>query len=88
MIVISRTTSSCSRLRRHRGQNRYQIDKKKGQGAIVGGADVYMSDFGEMEIVPHYLMSGANYVLRPECRNTVMPSTCAASSPPRWARLG
>jgi hypothetical protein len=42
--------------------NRFQIDKKKGQGAIVGGADVYMSDFGEMEIVPHYLLSGANYV--------------------------
>lgn len=42
--------------------NRFQIDKKKGQGAIVGGADVYMSDFGEMEIVPHYLMSGATTV--------------------------
>lgn len=42
--------------------NRFQIDKKKGQGAIVGGADVYMSDFGEMEIVPHYLMSGASTV--------------------------
>jgi hypothetical protein len=42
--------------------NRFQIDKKKGQGAIVGGADVYMSDFGELEIVPHYLMSGASTV--------------------------
>jgi translation elongation factor EF-G len=42
--------------------NRFQIDKKKGQGAIVGGADVYMSDFGEMEIVPHYLMSGGTVV--------------------------
>ena len=42
--------------------NRFQIDKKKGQGAIVGGADVYMSDIGEMEVVPHYLMSGATTV--------------------------
>lgn len=42
--------------------NRFQINSKKGQGAIVGGADVYMSDFGEMEIVPHYLMSGATTV--------------------------
>ena len=32
------------------------------QGRIVGGADVYMSDFGEMEIVPHYLMVGADVV--------------------------
>jgi hypothetical protein len=42
--------------------NRFQIDKKKGQGAIVGGADVYMSDFGEMQIVPHYIMAGATTV--------------------------
>lgn len=39
--------------------NRYQVGKKE-QGRIIGGADVYMSDFGEMEIVPHYLMSGSN----------------------------
>ena len=29
---------------------------------IIGGADVYMSDFGELEIVPHYLMSGSTNV--------------------------
>lgn len=48
--------------------NRFQLDKKKGQGAIVGGADIYMSDFGEMEIVPHYIMSGAGtvYGLNPD----------------------
>jgi len=41
--------------------NRYQVDKKE-QGRIIGGADVYMSDFGELEIVPHYIMSGATQV--------------------------
>lgn len=41
--------------------NRYQVSKKE-QGRIIGGADVYMSDFGELEIVPHYLMSGATDV--------------------------
>jgi hypothetical protein len=41
--------------------NRFQVGKGE-QGNIVGGADVYMSDFGEMEIVPHYLMSGATTV--------------------------
>jgi hypothetical protein len=42
--------------------NRFQISNKKTQGAIIGGADVYMSDFGEMQVVPHYLMSGATTV--------------------------
>lgn len=41
--------------------NRFNVDKNK-QGNIVGGADVYMSDFGRMEIVPHYIMSGADRV--------------------------
>lgn len=41
--------------------NRYQVGKKE-QGRIIGGADVYMSDFGELEIVPHYIMSGATQV--------------------------
>lgn len=36
--------------------NRYQVGKKE-QGRIIGGADVYMSDFGELEIVPHYIMA-------------------------------
>ncbi len=36
--------------------NRYQVSKKE-QGRIIGGADVYMSDFGELEIVPHYIMA-------------------------------
>lgn len=47
--------------------NRYQVAKKE-QGHIIGGADVYMSDFGELEIVPHYLMSGSTtvFLINPE----------------------
>ena len=41
--------------------NRFNVDKGK-QGNIVGGADIYLSDFGKMEIVPHYIMSGASTV--------------------------
>lgn len=46
-------------------QNRFEVKGKKEQGAVVGGADVYMSDFGALTIVPHYLMVGATsaYVL-------------------------
>ena len=47
--------------------NRYQVQNGK-QGRIIGGADVYMSDFGEMEIVPHYIMAGSTnvYGLNPQ----------------------
>ncbi|KWT94681.1 MULTISPECIES: DUF5309 family protein [unclassified Variovorax] len=47
--------------------NRYQVGKKE-QGRIVGGADVYMSDFGEIEIVPHYIMQGSStvFLVNPE----------------------
>lgn len=41
--------------------NRYQVGKKE-QGRIIGGADVYMSDFGELEAVPHYIMAGSTVV--------------------------
>jgi len=46
-------------------QNRWEVKGKKEQGAVVGGADVYVSDFGSLTIVPHYLMVGATnaYVL-------------------------
>lgn len=52
--------------------NRYQVAKKE-QGRIIGGADVYMSDFGEMEIVPHYIMAGATtvYGLNPDFGDVV-----------------
>lgn len=43
--------------------NRYQVGDKKGsQGKVVGGADVYASDFGDLEIVPHYIMAGSTNV--------------------------
>jgi hypothetical protein len=46
-------------------QNRLEVKGKSQQGAVVSGADVYMSDFGALSVVPHYLLSGANtaYVL-------------------------
>lgn len=39
-------------------QNRWEVKSKAQQGAVVGGADVYVSDFGALSIVPHYLMVG------------------------------
>lgn len=47
--------------------NRYQVGKKE-QARVIGGADIYMSDFGELEIVPHYIMSGATtvFLLNPD----------------------
>ena len=45
-------------------QNRFEV-KGKQQGSVVGAADVYVSDFGSLSIVPHYLMVGQTsaYVL-------------------------
>lgn len=45
-------------------QNRFEV-KGKQQGVVVGGAEVYMSDFGAISVVPHYLLSGSDtaYVL-------------------------
>lgn len=49
--------------------NRYNVAKGK-QGVIVGGADVYMSDFGELTIVPNYVQATANsgtaFILNPD----------------------
>lgn len=42
--------------------NRVDLGKKE-QGRIVSGADVYVSDFGQLEIVPHYLMASSDMVL-------------------------
>lgn len=36
-----------------------RLDTGKKQGAVVTGADVFIGDFGTVQIVPHYLMSGA-----------------------------
>lgn len=38
-------------------QNRLDTGKK--QGAVVTGADIFIGDFGTLQVVPHYLMSGA-----------------------------
>jgi len=45
--------------------NRMEVNGRKSQGAVVSGADVYMSDFGALSVVPHYLLSGSDtaYVL-------------------------
>jgi hypothetical protein len=46
-------------------QNRLEVKGKAQQGAVVAGADVYMSDFGALSVIPHYLLAGATtaYVL-------------------------
>lgn len=41
--------------------NRVNVSKGK-QGTIVGGADIYMSNYGELSIMPHYIMSGSSDV--------------------------
>lgn len=49
--------------------NRNEVKKGK-QATIVGGADVYMSDFGELTVVPNYVQVDANantaFILNPE----------------------
>lgn len=49
--------------------NRVNVGKGK-QGTIVGGADVYVSDFGELTVVPNYVQATANsgtvFILNPE----------------------
>lgn len=44
--------------------------KKVGQAKIIGGADVYVSDFGELTVVPNYIMATSDsdtaYILNPE----------------------
>ena len=47
-------------------QNRIDVKSgKNSQATIVGGAEVYLSDFGSLTVVPHYLMAGSDtaYVL-------------------------
>ena len=49
---------------------RFNMSSKKGQAAIIGGADVYMSDFGELTIVPNYVQASSNsgtaFILNPD----------------------
>lgn len=54
--------------------NRYQIESGKNkQGKIIGGADVYASDFGDVEVVPHYIMAGSTmiFALEPDYLDAV-----------------
>lgn len=50
--------------------NRVNLKKGAEQAAIVGGADVYVSDFGELTIVPNYIQAtsapNTAYILNPE----------------------
>ncbi len=39
--------------------NRYQVAKGS-QGVIVGGADIYQGDFGQLTIVPNYVQATSN----------------------------
>jgi hypothetical protein len=49
--------------------NRFEIPKNA-QATIIGGADVYMSDFGKLTVVPNYVQATANanvaFILNPE----------------------
>jgi hypothetical protein len=47
--------------------NRYQIPANQ-QAHIIGGADIYMSNFGQLDIVPHYVLVGSPtvYMLNPD----------------------
>ena len=49
---------------------RFNMDSKKGQAAIIGGADVYLSDFGKLTVVPNYVMATSNpnasFILNPD----------------------
>ena len=42
--------------------------KDKQQATIIGGADVYVSDFGNLTVVPNYVQAGSEdvYILNPE----------------------
>ena len=39
-------------------QNRFEV-KGKQQGIVMGGAEVYLSDFGAISVVPHYLLAAS-----------------------------
>jgi hypothetical protein len=53
--------------------NRFDL-KKVQQAKIIGGADVYVSDFGELTVVPNYIQATSDsdtaYVLNPEMYGT------------------
>ena len=50
--------------------NRVTLKKGGQQAAVIGGADIYVSDFGELSVVPNYIQATANpnvvYILNPD----------------------
>lgn len=64
MLVVSPNHKSLFSAFSSIAQNRFEV-KGKQQGVVVGGAEVYMSDFGAISVVPHYLLAAATtaYVL-------------------------
>jgi hypothetical protein len=42
--------------------NRVDLEKKKTQGAIISGVDIYASNFGVINFAPHYIMVGSGTV--------------------------
>lgn len=43
-------------------QNRIDVKGgKNSQATIVGGAEVYLSDFGGISVIPHYILAGAGF---------------------------
>lgn len=61
MVVMSPTHKALFSAFTGIAVNRVDV-KGKNQGTVIGAADVYVSDFGALEIVPHYLMAGATDV--------------------------
>lgn len=39
--------------------NRVDMKKGESQGAVVAGADIYVSNFGTVKFIPHYIMAAA-----------------------------
>ncbi|MGL6246212.1 SU10 major capsid protein [Pseudomonas sp.] len=69
--IISMTPSHKAGFSAFTGIAASRVNVKKGsQATIVGGADVYMSDFGELTVVPNYVQATANsgtvFILNPE----------------------
>jgi hypothetical protein len=69
--IISMTPSHKGIFSSFAGIAASRVNVKKGtQATIVGGADVYMSDFGELTVVPNYVQATANtgtvFILNPE----------------------
>jgi hypothetical protein len=66
MLVVSPSHKATFSAFASVAQNRIDVKGgKNAQATIVGGAEVYLSDFGGLTVMPHYLMAGSDtaYVL-------------------------